>query len=91
MQGLATQLATRTDATGALVNRYLVARRLYVRPKGRWTAVVWEGSVLSGVGRQLEPWYLNLAQMALVLTSNTKTNVNVLAGIDFERRAAEFQ
>src|SRR5439155_2114407 len=58
LQVYVTQLDTRTDSTGAPVNRYMVQHRLWIRPEGRWTVALWEGSVLSGVGRQLELWYL---------------------------------
>ncbi len=85
VQGIATQLDTRTDPTGALVNRYMVHHRLYIRPRGRWTLALWNSLVSSGVGRQLEPWYLNIANLSLVVSSNTSTNVNSFLGLDFER------
>src|SRR5437879_8130555 len=58
-QVIATQLDTRTDSTGALVNRYMSVHRVWIRPPGRWTFAVWDGGVWSGVGRQFEPWFLN--------------------------------
>src|SRR5258706_8558437 len=59
LEGIATQLNDLTDTTGAAVHRYMVQHRLWIRPPGRWTVALWEGSVLSGVGRELEPWYVN--------------------------------
>src|SRR5216117_1603565 len=85
LQGLAAQLDTRSDPTGTPVNRYMVQHRLLIRPRGPWTAVVWEASVLSGVGRQLEPWYLDIVQVGLVQASNTNTSANFFAGLDFQR------
>src|SRR5205823_6471139 len=85
LQGLATQLDTRSDPTGTPVNRYMVQHRLLIRPKGPWTAALWEASVLSGVGRQLEPWYLDIVQVGLVQASNTNTRANFFAGLDFQR------
>ncbi len=88
LQGFATQLDTRADSTGALVNRYFVGHRLWMRPKGPWTLVAWEVSVLSGVGRQLEPWYLDIAQLGIVEQATTGTNVNSFLGIDFQHQGA---
>jgi len=87
-QVIATQLDTRTDATGAAVNRYMSVHRLWVRPPGRWTFAVWDGGVWSGVGRQFEPWFLNPTAWSYIRQSNTGTNVNSFLGFDFERRAA---
>src|SRR5439155_1756299 len=60
LQAVIAQLDTRTDSAGAPVNRYMMQHRLYVHPPGRWTAALWEGNVWSGVGRQAEPWFLNV-------------------------------
>ncbi|HTD76172.1 MAG TPA: hypothetical protein VK898_00950, partial [Chloroflexota bacterium] len=87
-QVIATQLDTRTDATGAAVNRYMSVHRLWIRPPGRWTFAVWDGGVWSGVGRQFEPWFLNPTAWSYIRQSNTGTNVNSFLGFDFERRAA---
>src|SRR3989475_776213 len=87
-QVIATQLDTRTDATGAAVNRYMSVHRLWVRPPGRWTLAVWDGGVWSGVGRPFEPWFLNPTAGSYIRQSNTGTNVNSFLGFDVERRAA---
>jgi hypothetical protein len=87
LQALATQLDTRTDSTGAAVYRYMVQHRLWVRPPGRWTFALWEGSVLSGAGRDLEPWYLNVMNLGVLEQLNSGTNVNSFLGLDLERRA----
>jgi len=87
VEAIATQLDTRTDASGTPVNRYMVYHRLWIRPGPRWTAAFWEASVLSGVGRQLEPWYLNIATLGTLRQTSTGANVNGFWGIDFERRA----
>ena len=75
--------------TGAVVNRYQIYHRLWIKPggaRGRWTVALWEASVLSGVGRTLEPWYLNVATLSF-LRQGTGTNANSFAGFDVERRA----
>jgi hypothetical protein len=84
---IATQLDSRTDTSGAIVNRYMIYHRLWLRPRGRWTVALWEASVLSGVGRQLEPWYLNVATLSVLRQGTTGANVNSFVGFDFERHA----
>ena len=81
-------IATELDPidTGAVVNRYQILHRLWIRPRGRWTVALWEASVLSGVGRSLDPWYLNVATLSF-LRQGTGTNANSFAGFDVERRA----
>jgi hypothetical protein len=86
LQAVATQLDSRLDSTGAPVHRYMVQHRLWVRPPGRWTLALWEGSVLSGAGRELEPWYLNIMNLGILEQLNTSTNVNSFVGFDAERR-----
>ena len=85
IQAIVTQLDTR-DSAGAAVNRYMNQHRLWIRPRKRWTLAVWEGSVWSGVGRQLEPWYVNVATVGFFRQS-TGVNVNNFFGLDAERRA----
>jgi hypothetical protein len=82
-------IATELDPidTGAMaVNRYEILHRLWIRPRGRWTVALWEASVLSGVGRSLEPWYLNVATLSF-LRQGRGPNANSFAGFDVERRA----
>src|SRR2546425_3963396 len=88
LQGIAMQLNDLTDTAGATVHRYMVQHRLWIRPPGRWTLALWEGSVLSGVDRQLEPWYLNIANLGLLTQVNTGANVNSFLGFDAQRNAA---
>ncbi len=86
LEGIAFQMNDLTDSTGASVHRYMVQHRLWIRPPGRWTLAMWEGSVLSGVGRQLESWYLNFASLGLLSQLNTGANVNSFLGLDAQRR-----
>jgi hypothetical protein len=84
-------IATQLDPidTGAVVNRYQIHHRLWIKPggpRGRWTVALWEASVLSGVGRSLEPWYLNVATLSF-LRQGRGPNANSFAGFDVERRA----
>ena len=87
IQAMATQLDTRLDPAGTPVNRHMDLHRLWIHPTGGWTLALWEAGVVSGVGRQLEPWYLNLATISYFRSSNG-TNVNSFLGVDLEKRAA---
>ncbi len=86
LQAVATQLDDLPDSTGALHHRHYVSHRLWLRPPGRWTVALWETSVTSGVGRELEPWYLNLMGLGFLAQVNTRTNVNSFVGLDVQRR-----
>src|SRR2546426_993066 len=87
LQAIVTQLDDRIDSTGALAHRYMVQHRLWTRPGRRWTVALWEGSVLSGPGREIEPWYLNILNVGYLEQLNTGTTVNNFLGLDFERHA----
>ncbi|HSD31976.1 MAG TPA: hypothetical protein VLB49_08710, partial [Gemmatimonadales bacterium] len=86
LQAIATQLDSRSDSIGQTNRRYMVQHRLWLRPPGRWTVALWEGSVLSGADRDLEPWYLNILNLGFLEQLNTGTNVNSFVGLDLERR-----
>ncbi len=85
LQAIAAELDPLTDSTGATVNRFMLQHRIYVHPGGRWTFALWEGSVWSGVGRQAEPWYLNIMDLGLHI-AGYGGNVNSFEGLDIERR-----
>ncbi len=86
LQAMVTQLDTRPDTAGVAIRRYMVQHRLWLRPPGRWTVALWEGAVLSGADRGIEPWYLNILNLAVLEQVNSGTNVNSFLGLDFERR-----
>ena len=86
LQAIVTQLDTRPDTAGIAIRRYMVQHRLWLRPRGRWTVALWEGAVLSGADRSIEPWYLNILNLAMLEQVNSGTNVNSFLGLDFERR-----
>jgi len=85
LQAIATKLDDRIDSTGAAVHRYMVQHRVWVRPHPRWTLALWEGSVLSGPGREFEPWYLNIMNLGYLEQLNTDTSANTFLGLDIER------
>lgn len=89
LQAIVTELDPGTDSAGAPVNRYMMQHRLYVHPHGRWTIAAWEGTVWEGVGRQPEPWYLNVLNLAYLVRGYRGTgNVKSFFGTDVERRGA---
>ena len=87
LQAIATELDPMTDSTGAAINRFMVQHRFYVRPRGRWSFALWEGSFWAGAGRQAEPWYLNILNVGLLVQTYSGGEVNLL-GLDVERRGA---
>ena len=85
---IAAQLDPIDTGGAAVVNRYEIFHRLWIRPRGRWTVALWEASVISGVGRGLDQWYLNVATLSALRQGSTRTNSNSFVGFDLERRAA---
>jgi hypothetical protein len=85
LQAMVAELDPLGDSSGAIVNRFMLQHRVYVRPGNRWTFALWEGSVWSGVGRQAEPWYLNIMNLGLHV-AGYGGNVNSFDGLDLERR-----
>jgi hypothetical protein len=85
-EGLLTQLDDLPDTSGVLNHRYLVAHRLVLRPRGRMTIALWEGSVLAGPGRQLEPWFANVFTLGLLAQYDQGGSSNNLLGVDLATR-----
>jgi len=91
LAAISTQLDPIDTGGTAMVNRYQIYHRLWIKPggaRGRWTVALWEASVLSGVGRTLEPWYLNVATISYLRQGSAGTNANSFVGFDVERRAS---
>jgi hypothetical protein len=88
LEGTAAQLNDLVDTAGAVHHRYLIQHRLWIRPPGRWTLAAWEAFVLSGVGRSLEMWYLNILNLGMLTQVNTRANANTFLGFDFERKGS---
>ena len=86
LEGLLTQLDDTADATGATNHRYFVAHRLLYRPSGATTLAVWEGEIIAGPARQLEPAFANVLNLGLLVEWDQSTNVNSLLGFDFATR-----
>ena len=86
LQGLLTQLDDLNDATGTVNHRYFVAHRLLYRPSGATTLGLWEGEIIAGPARQLEPAFANVLNLGLLVEYDQNTNVNSLLGFDFATR-----
>ena len=86
LEGILTQLDDFPDTSGALNHRYWIAHRLVLRPPGKTTIALWEGSLLAGPGRQLEPWFANIFTLGLLEQLDQEDQVNSLVGVDVTSR-----
>src|SRR3989442_11457055 len=86
IEGLLTQLDDLNDTTGTANHRYFVAHRLLYRPSGATTLGLWEGEIIAGPARQLEPAFANVLNLGLLVEYDQNTNVNSLLGFDFATR-----
>ncbi|MGH7644026.1 MAG: hypothetical protein ACREMR_00435 [Gemmatimonadales bacterium] len=86
LEGVLTQLDDTADTAGATVHRYLVTHRLIVRPSAVTTLALWEGSLLAGTDRALEPWFANILTLGLVAQYDEGTSANSLLGVDVHSR-----
>jgi hypothetical protein len=86
LEGILTQLDDLPDTSGAPNHRYFVAHRLVLRPPGRTTIALWEGDMIAGPGRQLEPWYANIFTLGLLQQYDEDSHANSLVGVDVATR-----
>ncbi len=84
LEGVLTQLDDAADS--AVVHRYLVTHRLIVRPSSSTSLALWEGSLLAGTDRALEPWYANILTLGLLAQYDEGTSANSLLGMDVQSR-----
>jgi hypothetical protein len=91
LEGLITQLDDLPDTLGALEHRYFIAHRFTVRPPGHTTFSLWEGVIVAGVDRQLEPWYANVFTLGLLTEYDQGSPSNSLIGLDFTTRIKRTQ
>jgi len=82
LEALLTQLDDINDTAGIAEHRYFVAHRLVFHPPGRTSVALWEGEVLAGAGRQLEPWYANVLNLGLLAQYDQGSAANSLVGFD---------
>ena len=91
LEGVLTQLDDLPDTSGALNHRYLVAHRLMLRPPGRTTIALWEGTLIAGPNRQLEPWFANIFTLGLLAQYDQGSAPNNLVGLDVTTRRGQTQ
>ncbi len=91
LEGVLTQLDDLPDTSGALNHRYLVAHRLILRPPGRTTIALWEGTLIAGPNRQLEPWFANIFTLGLLAQYDQGSTPNNLVGLDVTTRRGPTQ
>ena len=81
-----TQLDDINDRADTAEHRYFVAHRLLVHPPGHTTIALWEGEIIAGPGRQLEPWYANILNLGLLAQYDRGSPSNSLVGVDVTTR-----
>jgi hypothetical protein len=84
LEALLTQLDDLPDTAGASTHRWWVAHRLVVRPPGRSTFSLWEGTLVAGRDRALEPWFANVVNLGLLAQYDQGSSANSLLGADVE-------
>jgi hypothetical protein len=86
-----TQLDDLTDSAGDVNHRYYITHRLMLRPRGPTTIALWEGTLLAGPARTLEPWYANILNLGLLGQYDQGASANNQLGFDIETRIARTQ
>ena len=84
IEGLLTQLDDMDDTAGVPNHRYWVAHRLWVRPSRRVTFALWEGTLVTGADRELEPWFTNILNLGLLAQYDQGESANTFLGADLE-------
>jgi len=90
-EGILTQLDDLPDTSGVANQRHFVAHRLVVRPPGNTTFALWEGTILAGPGRELEPWFANIFTLGLVQQYDQNSQANNMVGFDVTTRIKRTQ
>ncbi len=85
-EGVVTQLDDLADTAGTPQHRYWVAHRLVLRPWRATAVTLWEGTLLAGPGRTLEPWFANIFTLGLLAQYDQGTDANNLLGVDLATR-----
>jgi hypothetical protein len=85
LEGIITQLDDIADTSGTPEHRYFIAHRLTIQP-GKTTVSFWEGTIIAGVDRQLDPWFANIFTLGLLQQYDQNSQANNLVGLDFTTR-----
>ncbi|HEV8381077.1 MAG TPA: capsule assembly Wzi family protein [Gemmatimonadales bacterium] len=91
LEGLITQLDDLPDTSGTPNHRYFIAHRFTVRPPGSTTFSLWEGTIVAGRDRQLEPWFANIFTFGILQQYDQGSQANNLLGFDVATRIKRTQ
>lgn len=91
LEGLITQLDDVADTSGVPNHRYLIAHRFTVRPPWNVTVSLWEGTIVAGPDRQLEPWFANIFTLGILQQYDQSSQSNNLLGLDVTARVKRTQ
>jgi hypothetical protein len=91
LEGLITQLDDIVDTSGVPNHRYLIAHRFTIRPPGSTTFSLWEGTIVAGPDRQLEPWFANIFTLGILQQYDQNSQANNLLGFDVTTRIKRTQ
>jgi hypothetical protein len=91
LEGLITQLDDISDTSGVSQHRYFIAHRFTIRPPGSTTFSLWEGTIVAGPDRQLEPWYANIFTLGILQQYDQNSQANNLLGLDVTTRIKRTQ
>ena len=91
LEGLITQLDDITDTSGTTSHRYFVAHRFVIRPPGNTTFALWEGTIVAGPNRQLEPWFANIFTLGILQQYDQGSQANNQLGFDVTTRIKRTQ
>ena len=90
-EGLLTQLDDLPDTSGAANSRHLVTHRLMIRPPGNTTFSLWEGTLIAGPSRELEPWFANIFTLGVLQQYDQNSKANSMLGVDVTTRIKRTQ
>ena len=85
-EGLVTQLDDLPDTSGVPNHRYFITHRFTIRPPGSTTFSLWEGTVIAGPDRQLEPWFANIFTLGILQQYDQSSQANSMLGLDVTTR-----
>jgi hypothetical protein len=87
---LVAQLDRMANQNGEMSDRYFYAGRLQARPAHWLDLAVWQGTIASGPGRNLDLWFLNPFKLTFQSRDEHQQAANVWLGGDGEMRLGRF-
>jgi len=87
LHGFVAQLDDYVDGNAEVWRRWYVGTRLALLPSDKVMVAIWQGSLVSGLHRGLDLWYLNPLNLTYVVQANEDSvvdNSNQVAGLDVQ-------